>query len=300
MSTSSNPAVKLSHVAWGSWRCGAHAATDTPDKLARLIEGLVELGITTIDLADIYGGFRVEGLVGRALALIGIERPQIQLVTKCGIRPVSPARPENGVKHYDTTARHIEASVAHSLEALRTDHVDLLLFHRPDPLLDADEVAATLRELARRGLVRAFGVSNHTPAQLDLLQSRLEQPLATNQIECSVLHVAPLFDGTLDQAQRLRMPPMFWSPLGGGMLLSPEQERDRRVAAALDAAGSAMGLGRAEAAIAWLATLPSRPVPVLGSCRLEHLASQAAAARRPMARQDWFRVLEASRGEPVA
>ena len=151
----------------------------------------------------------------------------------------------------------------------------------------------------RRGAVRALGVSNHTPAQLDLLQGRLEQPLRTNQIQCSPLHVDPLFDGTLDQAQRLRMPPMIWSPLGGGKLLKPERGADKLVAAALDEVGARMGFGRAETAIAWLATMPSRPIPILGSCTLDHVAAQAKAARRHMERQDWFAILEAARGAPV-
>lgn len=295
------PDPALSHVAWGSWRCVANPDIDTPDRLARLLEGCVAAGITTIDLADIYGGFKVEPLVGAALARAGIDRSTIQLVGKCGIRPVSPARPDNRLKHYDTSPDHIRRSVATTLEALRTDHLDLLLLHRPDPLLDADAVAETLADLVRDGRVRAVGVSNHSPAQLDLLRSRLELPLATNQIQCSPLHLEPLFDGTLDQAQRLAMPPMFWSPLGGGRLVEPRDEAAQRTAAALDAVGSRMGgLGRDEVAIAWAATLPCRPVPILGSGNLERLRRQAAAARLRLDRQDWFAILEAARGVAVA
>jgi predicted oxidoreductase len=289
----------LSPVVWGSWRSSVHPATDTPDKLARLIEGCVELGITSFDLADIYGGYKVEPLFGAALALTGIERSSLQLIGKCGIRPLSPARPETRLKHYDTSAEHIERSVATTLAALRTDYLDLLLLHRSDPLLDADAVAAVLQRLLRAGAVRAIGVSNHLPAQLELLQSRLDVPLVTNQIECSALHVAPLFDGTLDQAQRLRMSPTIWSPLAGGRLLQPRTDTEQRVATALDAVGARMGLGRAETAIAWLATLPSRPVPVLGSGDLARLATQAAAAQLRLERQDWFSILEAAQGHPV-
>ncbi len=299
MSSAADRRLQLSHVVWGSWRSLDYPATDTPDKLARHIEGCLELGVTSIDLADIYGGFKVEAHVGTALALTGVDRRQIQLVGKCGIRPVSKARSENRVKHYDTTPEHIERSVANSLEALRTDYLDLLLLHRPDPLLDADAVAETLQGLVRRGAVRGLGVSNYTPAQLDLLQSRLELPLLTNQVQCSPLHTQPVFDGTFDQAQRLRMPPMLWSPLGGGKLFKPQRGSDKLIAAALDEVGRRMGLGRAETAIAWLATMPSRPIPILGSCTLEHVVAQAEAARRRVERQDWFTIFEAALGEPV-
>lgn len=300
MKNLTTPDLALSHVAWGSWRSSANADINTPEKLAPLLEGCVAAGITTIDLADIYGGYKVEPLVGAALALTGIDRAAIQLVGKCDIKPASPARPEHRLKHYDTSPEHIRRTVANTLEALRTDYLDLLLLHRPDPLLDADAVAETLHGLLGSGRIRAVGVSNHLPVQLDLLQSRLEVPLVTNQIQCSPLHLEPLFDGTLDQAQRLRMRPMFWSPLAGGRLIEPKEEADRRAAAALDAIGVRMGgLGRDEVAIAWLATLPSRPVPILGSGNIERLERQAAAAKLRLDRQDWFAILEAARGEPV-
>ena len=290
---------ELSRLVWGAWRSIAHPATDTPTKLARFIEGCVELGITSFDHADIYGGYAAEAHFGAALEEWRGERDGIQLVTKCDIALVDPARPRHRVHHYDTSAAHIRLSVETSLRLLRTDRVDLLLLHRPDPLMDADETAAVLEELVRSGKARSVGVSNHTPAQVELLQARLAIPLVTNQIELSVLNLAPLHDGTLDQAQRLRMAPMAWSPLGGGNLFTRRTPQAARVAAALERLAPRYGTDPGGLALAWLLRLPSRPVPVLGTSRLDRLQAQVAAAAIELDRQDWFALYEASLGHEV-
>lgn len=289
---------ELSAVVWGAWRALRHPATDTPDKLARVIELCLGLGITSFDHADIYGGdHRAEALFGEALRLSGAARREVQLVTKCGILPASP---ERRVKRYDTSAGHVRAAVGRSLESLGTDRIDLLLVHRPDPLMDAAETAGTLDDLVARGVVGAVGVSNHSPSQLELLRSRLRAPLATNQVECSALRPEALLDGTLDQAQALGFRPMIWSPQGGGRLFHADgDERERRVAAALDAAGGRLGLDRGQAALAWLAALPSRPVPVIGTGEPERIRACAAAASARLDRQEWFEVYEAALGRPV-
>jgi len=224
---------------------------------------------------------------------------------ECGIALVSPERPSHRVKHYDTGAGHIRASIDRSLSNLRVDVIDLLLIHRPDPLMDADETARALEEAVRSGKVRAVGVSNHAPGQLDVLQSRLSIPLVTNQIEFSVVETGALFDGTLDQAQRLRQSPMIWSPLGGGELFRPGAGSEHRTAllAALDAVARDLGVPGAVGAVALAFVLkhPSRPVPVLGTSRSERLRSYVLAEDLAAAldRQQWFSILEASRGAPV-
>lgn len=295
--TSAGP--ELSAIVWGAWRSVGHPATDTADKLARVIELCVELGITSFDHADIYGGYRAEAAFGEALRLTGIARDRIQLVTKCAICPVSPARPEHRVRHYDSSAAHIRRSLDRSLESLRTDFVDLLLIHRPDPLMDAAETAGALDTLIGQGRIRAAGVSNHTPSQLGLLRSRLKAPLVTNQVECSVLHLAPILDGTLDQAQRLGFRPMIWSPQGGGRLFRPRDKEAGRLSSVLDGIGGRIGLDRGQTALAWLATLPSRPVPVIGTCEPERIRMLAATAGIGLERQDWFEIYEAALGRPI-
>ncbi len=268
--------------------------------MARLIDTAVDLGLTSFDHADIYGGYAVEEAFGAGLARWKGRRDGIELISKCGIMLATPNRPQNRLKHYDTGAAHIEASVERSLKNLRTDYLDLLLIHRPDPLMDADDTARLFERLVTAGKVRAVGVSNFTPAQFDLLASRLPFPLVTNQIEHSVLETSALTDGRLDHAQRLGYAPMIWSPLGGGSLFTGEGVREQRVRAALDAVADETGVGDISTiAIAWLLRHPARLVPVLGTMKPERLAQLVKALDVTLDRQQWFAVLEASEGRAV-
>src|SRR5262249_10621970 len=205
-------------------------------------------------------------------------RGQMQLVTKCGIKLVSENRPQHRVKHYDTGKAHILASVENSLQKLRTEVIDLLLIHRPDPLMDADEVAAAFYELRQAGKVLHFGVSNFLPWQFELLASRLDFPLVTNQVEVSVMKVEALHDGTLDLCQKLRIAPMAWSPLGGGELFKSYSEQATRVREALKIVGNELGATPAQVAMAWLLAHPSRIVPVFGTGNRERLEEMVAGA----------------------
>jgi predicted oxidoreductase len=288
---------ELSRLIWGAWRALDSEASNTPEKLLRIIETCLDLGITTIDHADIYGGYRVEALFGAALQLKPDLRNKLELVTKCGIALVVPQKPDHRIKHYNSSAAHIIASVERSLQNLGTDRVEMLLLHRPDPLLDSDEVAEALTRLVTAGKVRALGVSNYTNDQLLLLQSRLTLPLVTNQIEVSLAHTAPLTDGTLDHAQQQRMSPMIWSPLGGGKLLS---DPNSTIGIALADMARRYGLdGPAAMAIAWLLRLPSKPLPILGSMDITRIRAMAAADVARLELQDWFALLEAADGREV-
>lgn len=285
----------LSPVVAGAWRL--HSWGWTPQQRLRWIEQCVELGVTSFDHADIYGDYAVEGLFGEALALAPGLRGKLQLVSKCGIRLVSARQPATRLKHYDTSAAHIVASAERSLRELRTDHLDLLLIHRPDCLLDAAEVARAFEQLRAAGKVRHFGVSNFTPSQFALLDACM--PLATNQIECSPLHLDPLHDGTLDQAQQLGRRPMIWSPLAGGVLFTGTDERALRVRAALAGVAGRLGVAPATAAYAWLLRLPSRPVPIVGSRRIEALREAWAALDVTLDAQSWYEIWTAAAGHEV-
>lgn len=285
----------LSTIVAGVWRMAAW--NWTPQERLRWIEHCLDLGVTSFDHADIYGGYTVEGLFGEALALAPSLRARMQLVTKCGIQLRVEARPATRVKHYDTSAAHIVRSVEQSLASLRTDHIELLLLHRPDALMNADEVATAFEQLRTAGKVGAFGVSNYTPAQYELLQART--PLVTNQVECHPLHLAPLFDGTFDQAQRLRARPMIWSPLAGGALLTSDNENARRVRDVLARIGAQHGVSAATIAFAWLLRLPSRPHPITGSRRIEAVQEAVAATRITLDVQDWTDILVAATGKDV-
>ncbi len=283
----------LSPVAAGVWRLDQWGFDDAA--LAAWVEHALALGITTFDHADLYGGFTCEALFGRWLKAHPARRDELQLVSKCGIKPPMAERGWQ-VKHYDTSAAHITASVDASLRHLGTDYLDLLLIHRPDPLLDADEVADTFQRLQQAGKVRHFGVSNFTPSQYALLASRV--PLVTNQVEASLLHLAPLFDGTFDQCQQLRVRPMLWSPLAGGRLL--DTAANPALHAALQQVAGELGSSPAVVALAWLLQHPCKPLPIIGSRRLASLDDAAAACRLTLGRQHWFALLQAARGHEVA
>jgi len=285
----------LSPVVAGCWRMAGWGME--VDARIRWIEGCLDLGVSSFDHADIYGDYAGEGLFGEALARVPGLRQRLQLVSKCGIRLVSPARPGHRFKSYDTSAAHTAASVDRSLHALRTDHLDLLLIHRPDPLLDVAEVAGAFERLQRAGKVLRFGVSNFSPAQFELLDSAVE--LVTQQVELSPLSRAVLHDGTLDHCQQLGLQPMLWSPLAGGRVLEGEGEDAQRVRAELDRIGGELGVSAATVAYAWGLRHPSRPLAITGSQRLEGIAEAVAATRLPLSREDWHALWSAGAGVPV-
>lgn len=288
-------ALNLSPVVAGAWRMADWQLT--PAERLHWIEGCIERGLSSFDHADIYGNYQVEALFGEALALRPSLRQQMQLASKCGIKLMSSARPSHAIKSYDTTTAHVQASVEQSLRALRTDHLDLLMIHRPDALLDADALAETFERLRAAGKVLHFGVSNFSPAQFELLDSRFT--LQTNQVECSPLHLDALHDGTLDQAQRLRRRPMIWSPLAGGRLFSATDDRALAVQTVLNELAQNHDCSLTTVVLAWLMRHPSRPIPVIGSRRLSAANEAMAATRLQLSGEDWYRVWTAGAGHEV-
>jgi predicted oxidoreductase len=284
----------LSRIVAGMWRMGEWKMS--PQERLALIEGCIELGVTSFDHADIYGNYGVEALFGEALALRPALRERIQLVGKCGIKLVSPARPAHTVKQYDTSAAHITASVDNSLKALRTDFLDLLLIHRPDPLMDFDEIAETFEHLRAAGKVKHFGVSNFTRHQFESLHRRIA--LATNQVEFSPLHTAPLYDETFDGLQDQRVAPMIWSPLAGGRLFRDDPATEPlRATIARIAGETAQPFG--SVVFAWIMQLPCRPIPLTGSGRIEAIAEAVSATQFALTRTQWFEILAAAQGHEV-
>jgi predicted oxidoreductase len=285
----------LSPVVAGLWRL--------PDwnldtfGLVRWIEQALDLGIRTFDHADIYGGYSVEAAFGQALAAEPGLRDRLRIVTKCGIKLISSQRPAHAIKSYDSSRRHVLASVDASLKALRTDRIDLLLMHRPDLLMDPDELADTFRGLLAAGKVLHFGVSNHTPGQVAMLRKR--HPLATHQVEFSPLQMRALADGTLEQCVDLALPPMIWSPLAGGRLMRGDDDQAMRVREVLAELGQHRGVSAATMAYAWILRHPSRPVLITGSGRKQGLEAAVDALSMAMTAEEWYRVWEASIGHEV-
>lgn len=268
----------------------------SPLQLASFIEEHIDLGVTTVDHADIYGGYQCEAAFGEALKLVPALRDRMEIVTKCGI--ATTAKPEHALGHCITDSAHIIKSAEQSLVNLATDRIDLLLIHRPDPLMDADEVAEAFLNLHQSGKVRHFGVSNFTPAQFALLQSRLPFTLATNQVEISPVHQPLLLDGTLDQLQQLRIRPMAWSCLGGGRLFNDDEFQPLRNE--LETVARELNAGSIEQVVyAWILRLPSKPLPIIGSGKIERVRAALGAEALQMTRQQWFRIRKAALGYDV-
>jgi predicted oxidoreductase len=277
------------------WRLGEWQMN--PAQRLDFIEHAIERGVTSFDHADIYGGYTVEDLFGEALALKPSVRQQIELISKCGIALPTANRPGHALKHYDTRTQHIVASVEQSLQALRTDRLDMLLIHRPDPLLDLDEVAEAFQRLRREGKVLHFGVSNFTPWQYQALSSSVR--LVTNQVEFSPLRLDPLSDGTFDQLQSLGTSPMIWSALGGGSLFGSNSETATRIRAALDTLAGSLSVSAATVVYAWILRLPSKPFVLTGSQRLSVLDEAVAATALKLTTQQWFTIYQACLGHEV-
>ncbi len=293
--------LSFSQLAWGAWRLHDSADIRNAGDILALVHACLDAGITTFDHADIYGGYGCEAYFGEALGKAPELRRKMEIVTKCNVALVKDARPDHRINHYNTTKAHILQSVENSLRNLATDHIDMLLIHRPDPLMIADEAAEAFNALRRSGKVRYFGVSNFTPSQFNLLQSRLDVPLATNQVECSVLELTPIFDGTFDQMQQNRIHPMIWSPLGGARLFNAANDvKANRVRPVLEQMRDKYTLpGIAEVAIAWLLHLPCQPIPVLGTMKAHRIAGATQSCSVQFDRQDWFEILVAAQGHPV-
>ncbi|EJB8450668.1 aldo/keto reductase family oxidoreductase [Vibrio parahaemolyticus] len=289
---------EFSELVQGYWRAADWGMT-AQERLSFLKQH-IELGITTVDHADIYGNYECEALFGEALALDKSVRDQIQIVTKCDINLCGDKTPERKINHYDTSSAHIYQSVNNSLERLNADEIDVLLIHRPDVLMDADEVAEAFTELHKVGKVKHFGVSNFTPRQFELLQSRLGKPLVTNQVEINPLNFEVAHDGTLDQMQMLRTRPMAWSCLGGGSIFSGESEQAIRVRNELEAIREEVGAISIDQVIyAWVRRLPSKPIPIIGSGKIERVQTAVNALNIELTREQWYRVWVASKGHGV-
>ncbi|GLR06264.1 aldo/keto reductase [Vibrio hyugaensis] len=289
---------EFSELVQGYWRAVDWGMT-AQERLSFLKQH-IELGITTVDHADIYGNYECEALFGEALALEKSIRQQIQIVTKCDINLCGDKTPERKINHYDTSAAHIYQSVNNSLERLKVDEIDVLLIHRPDVLMDADEVAEAFTELHKVGKVKHFGVSNFSPRQFELLQSRLGKPLVTNQVEINPLNFEVAHDGTLDQMQALRTRPMAWSCLGGGAIFTGDSEQVIRIRNELEAIREEVGANSIDEVIyAWIRRLPSKPMPIIGSGKIERVQTAVNALDIELTREQWYRVWVASKGHGV-
>ena len=292
------PGIQLSPVIAGCMKWGQWGANFSTPQYLRLIEDCIAAGITTFDHADIYGDYTVEEEFGKALKEKPSLRGQMQIITKCGIRRFTPNRPAHRINSYDTSKKHILHSAECSLKYFHCDYLDVLLIHRPDPLMHPDEIAEAFTQLKQKGKVLHFGVSNFTPSQLQMVNASF--PVEFNQIEVSVLHPEPFHDGQLDQCLELKIIPMAWGPMGAGKLMNDiEEERNKRILAVAEYLGEKYNTTMDQVLLAFLFTHPSGIFPVMGTTKIERLKSAYEARRLILQREEWFMLWRASMGHEI-
>ncbi len=284
--------LEFSEIIYGMWRL-AEADDTSPEHVRNKISACLDQGITTMDQADIYGGYMAEEVLGNALTTD--LRNKIEIVTKCDIVAPMGRYSDASVKYYDTSRAHIMASVDHSLRLMKTDRIDMLLIHRPDPMMDHHETGAALDDIVASGKVRAVGVSNFKLHDWTLLQSAMKTKLTTNQIELSLQAHDGFTNGDVAYLQERDLPIMAWSPLGGGALMAA----DAKAGAAMDRVAAEFNVDRGAVAVAWLLAHPAKILPVMGTNNLNRISNLTDALKVKLDRPAWFDLYTAALGAEV-
>ena len=286
--------ILLSKIVAGTMTWGIWGKCLSTRQMSALINVCLENGIDTFDHADIYGGYTTEAEFGAALRHGSVARERIKLITKCCIQYPSENR-DVSVKHYDCTASHIVLSVENSLRNFRTDHLDVLLLHRPSPLMNAGEIADTVGRLKKEGKVLDFGVSNFSPLQTELIRQQV--PVSYNQIQFSLTHTEALTDGSLDYMQLHQIKPMAWNPLG--ILFREETAQTSRIKTVLAVMQEKYNAPADVLLLAWILKHPSGIMPVFGTTDPKRIKALTAALKIDLALEDWFILWVESRGSKV-
>lgn len=277
-------------MTWGQW-----GKKLSKQEMIDLMHHCLENNIHTFDHADIYGDYSTEADFGNAFAESGIKRSQIELISKCGIQYIGNSRPDLKVKHYNYTKEYIIWSAENSLKHLKTDYLDLLLLHRPSPLLQPEVVAEAITTLKKEGKIKSFGVSNFTPSQTDLLNKYVG--VKVNQIEFSLTQLTAMHDGTLDHMMLNNIQPMSWSPLG--YVFKEDTEQTRRIHKQLGALLDKYNATEDQLLLAWILKHPSNIIPVVGTTTKQRLKDAYAATKINLELEDWFLILVACQGHKV-
>ena len=289
---------ELSRIVHGYWRLSSWNLSNK--ELLKLIQQTIELDVTSFDHADIYGNYTCEQLFGEALSLHPALRNDIQIITKCGIKLLSDKYPQRTIKHYDYSFEHIIDSVNNSLKNLRTDYIDLLLLHRPAPFFIPEEVAKAFATLKKSGKVLHFGVSNFTPIQFEMLNSYTDERLVTNQVEISPYCLEHFENGNIDFFLKERIKPMAWSPLAGGKLINPLDEKGKQIYKALFEVAAELGADSIDEVIySWIINHPCKIIPVIGTSKIERIKWAVGALSREMSLEQWYKIYNASTGREL-
>ena len=276
-------------MTWGSW--GKQLSKRDMDTL---IHHCISNNITTFDHADIYGGYTTEADFGSAFIDSGVKREDIQLISKCGIQYLCDKR-DNKVKHYNYSKDYIIWSVEESLKNLQTEYLDLLLLHRPSPLMVAEDIAEAITILKKDGKIKDFGVSNFTTSQLEMIGLRMD--VDVNQIEFSLTQHTAMHDGTLDYMKTCGIKPMAWSPLGS--VFREDNEQTRRIHKQLGVLMDKYNATEDQLLLAWIMRHPAGIHPVVGTTNKTRLTQAVEASKIELELEDWFLILVASQGHKV-
>ncbi|WP_223845541.1 aldo/keto reductase [Flavobacterium selenitireducens] len=288
MKTSLSPIISGT-MNWGAWDKKLSA-----DEMAHTIHMCLENGITTFDHADIYGGYTTEAEFGEGFKKSRLSREKIQLISKCGIEHVTGNR-NNKIKHYNYSKEYIIWSVENSLKNLQTEYLDVLLLHRPSPLMVADEIAEAITKLQSEGKIVDFGLSNFTASQTDLIRQKID--VSYNQIQFSATHFTPMLDGSLDHMQVNGIRPMAWNPLG--TVFREDSEKTRWMKQLLASLVQKYEVGADVLLLAWILKHPAKILPIAGTVNVGRIQQLMKATQLEMELEDWFAIWTESMGDKV-
>jgi predicted oxidoreductase len=285
-----NSKIIIGCMSWGVW--GKQFSTKEQIDMIRFC---TENGNTIFDHADIYGNYTTEAGFGKAFIDSGINREDIQLISKCGIQLINERRGSR-IKHYKYAKEYIISSAEASLKNLKTDYLDTFLLHRPSPLMQPDEISEAITILQDSGKIINFGLSNFTPSQVDLIANSV--PVTANQIEFSLTKNEAMFNGTLEKMLQEGIQTMSWSPLGA--VFKDETAQTKRIKAVLKKLTKKYEISEDVILLAFILRHPAKVAPVVGTANKERILNANSALNIHLELQDWFEMLAASQGYEVA
>lgn len=277
---------------WGTW-----GANFTGNQYQSMIEQCIEIGLNEFDHADIYGDYTTEAEFGVVLKGKSSLRDKMKIITKCGIKMVSPNRPLHHIKSYDTSKQHIITSVEASLKNLNTDYIDTLLIHRPDVLIDPIEIADTIEILKREGKIRGFGLSNFTTQQVELINAYIK--VEQHQVEISTTNLTAFHNGVLEQAQLKGITIQAWSPLGNG-IFDIKTKAHQNILEAAEQISFVHNTTVPAVLLAFLYMHPAKIIPVMGTTKIERLIEAKSAMDIQLKRTEFYQLWTAATGVEVA
>jgi predicted oxidoreductase len=289
----SDSGPKVSPAVYGFYRWQGSYVNE--DKMSKIVNLCLELGINTFDHGDTYGDYMCEEVFGNVLKSNSIKRESVVLFTKCGINVPHISRPEYRVKHYDTSREHILNSLDNSLRKLRTDYIDVFLLNQLDPLSNLEETALTLEKLKESGKIKNVGVVNFSVFQHQLLSSYLRIPIVTNHIELNLLNTSAFDNGQVDYIKQKYMRPLATSPLAQGKIANSNEKIPLRIRGKLEEFAGKYNSHFESVAIAWLVKLGA--LPLIGTIDEQRIKNIAEAFKINLDRQDWYELYAVSRGE---